>query len=377
MTAQRALLSLLLSLLLSGPAFAQGVNPVHPVKPNGAALFPSAFASADNIAAQTATAMHGLLFAWDSGGSNWDRLLLTSGALHVNVQNATVAVTQSGAWTVTANAGSGTFAVSGTTFDGILKDGTGDTTQANVSGGRLHVDGSGVTQPVSGTVNIGTFPDNEPVNVAQMNGAAVTMGNGVSGTGVQRVTIASDSTGNIATINTSVTPGTSAAHLGKAEDAVASSGDTGVATWSVREDTPTATAANGDYIARKANQYGHQFIASICNDPTLTTSAVINATASGNTEVVPLTASQTIYVCGYNFIASGTADVRLVYGTGTACATGETGITGLYPLVANTGIAVPNGGAIQTKTASGNALCIETSASVNVRGMVTYAKGAF
>ena len=45
------------------------------------------------------------------------------------------------------------------------------------------------------SVNIGTFPDNEPFNVAQINGVAVSMGNGVSGTGVQRVTIASDSTG--------------------------------------------------------------------------------------------------------------------------------------------------------------------------------------
>lgn len=47
------------------------------------------------------------------------------------------------------------------------------------------------------SVTIGTFPDNEPFNVAQMNGVAVSMGNGVSGTGVQRVTIASDSTGQI------------------------------------------------------------------------------------------------------------------------------------------------------------------------------------
>lgn len=48
--------------------------------------------------------------------------------------------------------------------------------------------------PVSGTVTVGTFPDNEPVNVAQMNGVAVTMGNGIAGTGVQRVAIASDNT---------------------------------------------------------------------------------------------------------------------------------------------------------------------------------------
>jgi hypothetical protein len=65
-------------------------------------------------------------------------------------------------------------------------------------------------------------------------------GNGASGTGVQRVTIANDSTGilaavtNVATIGTSVTPGTSAAHLGKAEDAPHVSGDTGVAVWAVR-----------------------------------------------------------------------------------------------------------------------------------------------
>jgi len=38
----------------------------------------------------------------------------------------------------------------------------------------------------------------QPVNNAQVNGVATTTGNGVSGTGVQRVTIASDSTGQVA-----------------------------------------------------------------------------------------------------------------------------------------------------------------------------------
>jgi hypothetical protein len=80
------------------------------------------------------------------------------------------------------------------------------------------------------------------------------MGNGASGTGVQRVTIANDSTGilatvtNVATIGTSVTPGTAAANLGKAEDAVAATGDTGVMIFGVRTDTPaTTTNASGDY----------------------------------------------------------------------------------------------------------------------------------
>lgn len=62
-------------------------------------------------------------------------------------------------------------------------------------------DGSGNTQDIitdsSGElqVDVLSFPDNEPVNVAQINGVAPTMGNGASGTGVQRMTIANDSTG--------------------------------------------------------------------------------------------------------------------------------------------------------------------------------------
>lgn len=47
------------------------------------------------------------------------------------------------------------------------------------------------TQPVSGTVSITA---NSAVNVAQINGITPLMGNGVTGTGSQRVTIASDNT---------------------------------------------------------------------------------------------------------------------------------------------------------------------------------------
>ena len=42
-------------------------------------------------------------------------------------------------------------------------------------------------------------------NISQMNGVAVTMGNGASGTGVQRVTIANDSTGILAGVTTVTT----------------------------------------------------------------------------------------------------------------------------------------------------------------------------
>lgn len=140
------------------------------------------------------------------------------------------------------------------------------------------------------------------VNVSQINGVAPTMGNGASGTGVQRVTLASDSTGvlagvttvttvstvtNLATIGTSVTPGTSAAHLGKAEDAVAGSGDTGVAMLVLREDTPTATAASGDYIMPKADSVGRLYVncASGCSGTSFADNA---AFTFGTTTIQPI-----------------------------------------------------------------------------------------
>ena len=60
----------------------------------------------------------------------------------------------------------------------------------------------------SGTWNIGTVTTvSTDTNLSQMNGVAITMGNGISGTGVQRVTIASDSTGQIALATGSSTIG--------------------------------------------------------------------------------------------------------------------------------------------------------------------------
>ncbi len=195
---------------------------------------------------------------------------VTDGSGPITV-DGTVAATQSGGWTVTANAGtnlntsalvlestfgraqgSGTSGQTGPLIQGAVTTAapsytTGQTSPFSLTlSGLLRVDGSGVTQPVSGTVaatqsgswslaanqsvnvaqingvtplmgngvtgtgsprvtiasdntaftvNVGTFPDNEPVNMAQVAGTAVSVGNGASGTGVQRVTLANDSTG--------------------------------------------------------------------------------------------------------------------------------------------------------------------------------------
>ena len=55
---------------------------------------------------------------------------------------------------------------------------------------------------------------------------------------------------------TSVVPGTGATNLGKAEDAVAGDGDTGVMLLAVRRDADAATAADGDYHELQVDENG-------------------------------------------------------------------------------------------------------------------------
>lgn len=233
----------------------------------------------------------------------------------------------------------------------------------------------------------------QPVNISQINSVVVTMGNGVSGTGVQRVTVASDSTGNIATIGTSVTPGTGAANLGKAEDAAHSSADVGVMALTVRDDyPPTATAGTtGDYQPALTDEAGAQYVR-IGGSGTGATApwtgylncdntAKYDTNTNGSTELVALTSNQTIYVCGFQISQSTTTSVsvNLRYGTGSNCATGATAITPSYPLQAATstgpiGMVVMTPGFTGLKTAVSNALCINTNAAVSVQALVWYAK---
>ena len=58
-------------------------------------------------------------------------------------------------------------------------------------------DSTGIIALTTGSAQIGHLEANQSVNVAQINGVTPLMGNGVSGTGAQRVTIANDSTGII------------------------------------------------------------------------------------------------------------------------------------------------------------------------------------
>ena len=138
------------------------------------------------------------------------------------------------------------------------------------------------------------------------------------------------------------------------------------ANWSVGA-TGSAVPANANYPG--ANGSGNLTGEIVCDN-----SVVYDASTSGSTQLVGLVSGKTIYVCGYAITTGGTAtNVKLTYGTGTACATGATSLTPAYQIIANGGIvdhASNHWGGM--KTAASNELCINASAANAVQATVYY-----
>lgn len=147
----------------------------------------------------------------------------------------------------------------------------------------------GIDQTTPGTTNA--------VSIAQLGANTIATGNGASSTGVQRVAQVNDGTGvlaavtNVATIGTSVTPGTGATNLGKAEDAVHTTGDVGVAILGIRDDTLNATSGTeGDYEMFHTTAEGAVWVTQA---PSITNGwATFNATSGDGSTALTATAQQ-------------------------------------------------------------------------------------
>lgn len=102
---------------------------------------------------------------------------------------------------------------------------------------------------------------------------------------------------------------------------------------------------------------------------------VYDASTSGSTQLVALSSGKTIYVCGYSIGVGATAtNVKLIYGTGSACASGTTSLTPAYQLAANGGVTDRAPFYNGMKTAASNELCINASAGNAVQAVVYYAQ---
>lgn len=105
-----------------------------------------------------------------------------------------------------------------------------------------------------------------------------------------------------------------------------------------------------------------------------TDSTAIDISTATSTELVSLTAGQSIRVSAWDAMAGGTGNFQLVYGTGTACATGRTAVTGPYSWTTQIGISKGGSLGVLYKLPAGKALCAVTSAAVQMSGSVSWSK---
>lgn len=130
----------------------------------------------------------------------------------------------------------------------------------------------------------------------------------------------------------SLVPGTGATNLGKAEDAAAVSGDTGIAVLGVRKDTnAVATNADGDYAVPALDAYSALFVRRdhpnrfTCGADNIAATLTELSTACAATTVG---ASESLYIT--DIVAQSTTATAgqfiLRSGTGTNCGTGTASV---------------------------------------------------
>lgn len=119
---------------------------------------------------------------------------------------------------------------------------------------------------------------------------------------------------------------------------------------------------------------GNPIIPSVCGNDSIVASKAISTSSSGYTNLVSVSGSTVIYVCGYQLVSTAANSVKFAYGTtsSTPCDTNEVDLTGAMAFAANGGIAVSSAGATQFKTIGARQLCINLTGGTQVSGVVTY-----
>lgn len=218
------------------------------------------------------------------------------------------------------------------------------TVQGIASMTAVKVDGSSVTQPVSGTVtsNQGTAnatPWND--NVVQFGGNAVATGTGVGGSGVPRVTVSNDSK---------------------------------MLVW---DSTNTATVKAASTSPATTDT---ALVAAISPNPAPVCTGVININQTSTTDVHTFT--NIGYICAVMLISATAQNIGIDEGTGTTCETSGTALIGVSATATATpSLAVAANGGFSSVAASpwlklqasADHLCVLQSGAGNVSGTITYA----
>jgi len=109
-----------------------------------------------------------------------------------------------------------------------------------------------------------------------------------------------------------------------------------------------------------------------CANPNVAKSSVaISISSATTTQLVALSGTTHVYVCGFAFTLAGTTPtLAFEYGTGTTCGTGTTALTGAFSAAQSV---YPPGYTVMTAP-SGNALCAVTTGTGTplMEGVLTY-----
>ena len=138
--------------------------------------------------------------------------------------------------------------------------------------------------------------------------------------------------------------------------------------------TPTAVPALSAnvYVTNSVSQSGTQL--DPCANPNVAkSSAAVNITSATTTQLVPVSATKTIYVCNLTASMMGTLPtLYLEYGTSTTCV-GTTALTGVFAPTSGSVLSLGWGGTVVTVAAT-NGLCIVTTGtgSPSFQGVLTY-----
>lgn len=290
--------------------------------------------------------------------------------------------TQPVSGTVTANAGTGTLAVSGPVTDTQIRATplpVSGTVTANAGTGTLAVSNAGLTNvdvalstrlkpadTLTAVTTVGTITNPVAVTSAGLTNldAALSTRLKPADTLAGVTTVATVT--NLATIGTSVTPGTATANLGKAEDAAHASGDTGVLALAVRnQGAATLTSADGDNSGIGVDAYGAVYQAPhpgrfscFLQAVTVTTQCFAAPAAGLRAYVTSVSASNQ---------AATVQTLDIVFGTGANCVTGITALTHKWQMGTNATTTSPQDIEVSFPTplvpTAANAICVRPSAA--------------
>lgn len=231
----------------------------------------------------------------------------------------------------------GQLLVGGQFNSSITTIGNGNTSPLQLtSAARLIVDGSQVTQPVSGTVTANQGGSNWSVNVAQVNGNTTS----TAATGVQKVGIVGNA-GAIVDGATGAAPPANVLYVGGLK-----------------------SGATGGLLAG----------VTVCDSD-----ANININTSATTAIITGVSGRQVRICSINLVTNAAQGVAMIEGANTTtCATasgmagGTTAATG-WQFAANGGLTQGSGiGEIMTTVTTGDTVCLVTGAATQLSGHVKY-----